>query len=66
MEKGNVVSIHKKDDKQCFKNYRPIFQQPICGKNFEKLIFNEMFKFFFIKNELITPDQSGFKSVTPA
>ena len=33
---------------------------PICGKFFEKLIFNEMFK-FFIENELISPNQSGFK-----
>ena len=56
----NVVQIHKKDDKQCFKNYRPISLLPICGKIFEKLIFNEMFK-FFIENELISPNQSGFK-----
>ena len=59
-KKGNVVPIHKKDDKQCLKNYRPISLLPICGKIFEKLIFNEMFK-FFIENELISPNQSGFK-----
>ena len=29
-------------------------------KNFEKLIFNEMFK-FFIENELVSPNQWGFK-----
>ena len=52
-KKGNVVPIHKKDDKQCFKDYRPISLLPICGKIFEKLIFNE--------NELISPNQSGFK-----
>ena len=33
---------------------------PSCGKNFEKLIFNEMFQ-FFIGNELISFNQSGFK-----
>ena len=33
---------------------------PICRKIFGKLIFNEMFK-FFIENELISPNQSGFK-----
>ena len=43
-----------------FKNYRPLSLLPICGKFFEKLIFNEMFK-FFIENELISPNQSGFK-----
>ena len=33
---------------------------PICRKFFEKSVFNEMFK-FFIENELISPNQSGFK-----
>ena len=41
-------------------NDRPISLLPICGKIFEKLIFNEMFK-FFIENKLISPNQSGFK-----
>ena len=58
-KKGNVIQIHKKDDKQCLKNYRPISLLPICGKVFEKLIFNEICKFLF--NELISPNQSGFK-----
>ena len=55
-----MVPIHKKDDKQCLKYYRPISLLPICGKIFEKLIFNEIFK-FFIENELISPNKSGFK-----
>ena len=59
-KKGNVVPIHKKDDKQCLSNYRPVSLLPICGKIFERLIFNEMFK-FFIENELVSPNQSGFK-----
>ena len=59
-KKVNVVPIHKKDDKQCLKNYRPISLLPIRGKSFEKLIFNEMFK-FFIENELISPNLLGFK-----
>ena len=59
-KKGNVVPIFKKGDKQILKNYRPISLLPMCGKIFEKLIFNEMFK-FFIENNLISPNQSGFK-----
>ena len=59
-KKGNVVPIHKKDYKQCLKNYRPLSLLPICGKTFEKLIFNEMFK-VFTENELISPNQLGFK-----
>ena len=59
-KKGNIVPIHKKGDKQYLKNYRPISLLPICGKFFEKLNFNEMVK-SFIENELISPNQSGFK-----
>ena len=33
---------------------------PICGKIFERLIYNSLFD-FFIANELISPNQSGFK-----
>ena len=45
---------------QCIKNYCPVSLLPICGKIFEKLIFNERFK-FFNENNLISPKQSGFK-----
>ena len=41
-------------------NYRPISLLPICGKILERLLFNEMFK-FFIENKLISSNQSGFK-----
>ena len=33
---------------------------PICGKIFERLIFNSLFD-FFIANGLISSNQSGFK-----
>ena len=59
-KKGNVVPVHKKHDKQSLSNYRPVSLLPICGKIFERLIFNEMFE-FFIENELISPNQSRFK-----
>ena len=41
----NVVPVHKKGDKQCLKNYRPISLLPICSKIFERLIYNELFAF---------------------
>ena len=56
-----VVPIHKKNDRQCLENYRPVSLLPICGKFVEHLIFNEIF-LFFIKNGIILPNQSGFKS----
>ena len=45
-EKGNIVPCYKKGGKENIKNYRPISLLPICGKSFERLIFNEMFSFF--------------------
>ena len=56
-KKDNIIPIHKKDDKQALKNYRPVLLLPICGKIHERLMFNEMFK-FFIENELISSNQS--------
>ena len=38
----------------------PISLLPICGKIFERLLYNEMFS-FFITNHLISTNQSGFK-----
>ena len=59
-KKASVVPVHKKGDKQCSKNYRPVSLLPICGKILERLIFNEMFR-FFIENNMISSNQSGFK-----
>ena len=59
-KKGNIVPVHKKNDKHCLNNYRPISLLPICSKIFERIIFNEIFS-FFIKNDLISQHQSGFK-----
>ena len=59
-KKGNIVPCYKKDDKQNLKNYRPFSLLPICGKFFKRLIFNEMFRFFLVKN-LLAPNKSGFK-----
>ena len=59
-KKGNIVPVHKKNDKQCLNNYRPISLLPICSKSFERLIFKKMLG-FFIENGLISQHQSGFK-----
>ena len=59
-KKGKIVPIHKKDDKQILTNYRPVSLLPICWKIFERLIFNELFN-FFLENDLILRNQSGFK-----
>ena len=61
---ANVVPVHKKSDKQILKNYRPVSLLPICGKVFECLIYNSLFE-YFIENDLISPNQSGFKLGDP-
>ena len=42
---ANVVPIHKKEDKQLIKNYRPISLLPIFGKIFEKIIYARLISF---------------------
>ena len=58
-EKGNIVPIHKKGDKQTLENYNRVSLLTVCGKILERLLFNEMFK-FSIENRLISSNQSGF------
>ena len=60
-KKDNVVPIYKKDDKQNVKNYRSVSLLPICGKIFERLIYNVMYD-FLPENDLLSPNQSGFRS----
>ena len=57
---ANVIPIIKKGDKQLIKNYRPISLLPICGKMFEKFIFNNLYN-YLNGNNLITKNQSGFR-----
>ena len=59
-KKANVVPIHKKGDKQILKNCCSVSLHPICGKIFERLIYNNLFE-YFIENDLISQNQSSFK-----
>ena len=56
-KKANVVSIHKKGNKQILKNYRPTSILPITGKILERLLDDTMFE-FFTENNLILDSQS--------
>ena len=60
LKKANVVPIHKKGNKKSLKNYRSISLLPISSKIFDRLINNKMFT-FFADNNLISPNQSGFR-----
>ena len=57
---ANVTTIFKKGDKQLIGNYRPISLLPLCGKVFEKIIFNNLYK-HLTTHHLITKNQSGFR-----
>ena len=56
---GNNVLFNERD-KQNIKNYRAASLLPICGKIFERLIFNKMF-FCFSANKLISENQCCFQ-----
>ena len=60
LEKGSVIPVHKKESRQLKKNYRPISLLPICGKSFEKNIFDVIYK-HLMDSDLLTPNQSGFR-----
>ena len=56
----NVFPVHKKSDKQILKKCRPIPLLSIPGKIFERLLYDRIFE-FFIENNLISNNQSGFR-----
>ena len=57
---ANVSPIFKKEDNRLVENYRPISLLPICGKIFEKIVFDNLYS-YLNNNKLITSNQSGFR-----
>ena len=60
LKKGNIKPIFEKCDKQNIKHYRPVSLLPICSKIFERIIYDNMLK-YFLDNNLISPKHSGFR-----
>ena len=56
---ANVFPVHRKEDKNLVKNYRPISLLPIFAKILERVIYNSLFN-YFLHNNIFTPTQSGF------
>ena len=61
-KEANVLPIYnkkylkkKKEDKQGITNYRPASLLPICSKNFERILFNELYK-FLNEIDLLSPN----------
>ena len=59
-KKSNICPIHKKGDKPTINNYRPVSLLPVCGKIFERLIFNSLYK-YLEDNKLLSVHQSRFR-----
>ena len=59
-KKGNIVPICTKGDIQNIKNYRPVSLLPICSKIFERIIYDDMLK-YFLDNNVISSKQSVFR-----
>jgi len=57
---ANVTPIHKKGDRQCKTNYRPISLLSNISKIQERIVFNRLFEHCSKKN-LLTEKNSGFK-----
>ena len=58
---AKVLPIHKKDDKSCLENYRPISILPSVSKVFERVIHNQLYE-YFDSNNLLYHGQYGFKN----
>ena len=60
-KKGNIIPIHKKNERNLITNYRPVSLLPICGKIFEKIIFDNLYGYIF-NNNFISDKQSGYRN----
>ena len=58
---ANVTAVHKKKEKNIVSNYRPISLLPLCGKIFEKIIYDNLYTHIF-GNKLISDKQSWYRS----
>ena len=58
---ANLVSIHKKNEKNFVINYRLVSLLPISSKVFKRLLYNSIYK-FPSNNNLLSQNQLGFRS----
>ena len=58
-KKSYICPVHKKSDKQVINNYRPVSLLPVCGKVFERLMFNFVYE-YLEEHKLLPADQSDF------
>ena len=56
-----IKYLHRKGDKSCFNNYRPISILPTISKVYERVIYTQLYHYFNVNN-LLTEQQYGFRS----
>ena len=56
---GRIKPNVRPDNKNILKNYRPISLLPVCGKIFEKCIYNSLYS-YLESNDILSKSQSGF------
>ena len=61
-KKSIICPIHKKGVKQIINNYGPVSLLPICGKIFQRIIFNYLFE-YLEKFKLLSAHESGFQAI---
>ena len=59
---GKVIPIFKSGEKEDLNNYRPISVLLTIARIFERLLYNQLYK-FFIENQLLGDQQYGFRSL---
>ena len=60
LKRANIIPFHKKDDKACVNNYRPISLISNIGKIMENLIYQRLY-LFQEHNNIIYHNQFGFR-----
>ena len=58
---AKVKPLHKKGDKSCLNNYRPISLLPTISKVFERVMHSQIYE-YFNTNNLLSEQQYGFRS----
>ena len=58
LKHADVVPVHKKEIKSDKANYRPVNILPNLSKVYEKLMYQQLYKYF---NSTLSPKQCGFR-----
>ena len=58
---AKVRPLYKKGEQSSLNNYRPISLLPTISKIFERVLYNQIYK-YFNDNNLISEQQYGFRS----